>query len=130
MVARSIKLVRERVAEEGQGRLHPDGAMATFRESTLPVLQNLSLWCWPQANPVLADWLLDIGNGVSDFSIDLLDQHIREVHDSLAVIHAFFGTVLIQHTLPVLTHHILCPTNKKTAHVNEQIISMVEGQST
>ena len=81
-------------------------------------------------NPLFAEWLLDIGNGICDDRIDLPSRHIRVVHNSLALIHATFGNVLNEHTLPNLTHHvILCPTNKNTALFNHQILSMVEGRS-
>ena len=96
-----------------------------FHANTFHLSKNMRA-----TNPLFADWLLDIGNGISDERIDLLTNQIRIVHNTLALIHSTFGTVLNQHTLPGLIHHvILCPTNKNTAVFNEQILGMVEGTS-
>jgi hypothetical protein len=64
-------------------------------------------------NPVFAGWLLDIGNGISDPQINLLEHNIRVVHSPNAPIQAKFGSILNASTLQHLTRHvILSPTNK------------------
>jgi hypothetical protein len=81
-------------------------------------------------NPVFADWLLDIGNGISDPDINLLEHNIRVVHSPNALIQAVFGSILNASTLTHLTRHvILSPTNKNTDIFNEKILKMVEGRS-
>ena len=96
-----------------------------FSNNTFMLTQNMRA-----TNPIFADWLLDIGNGITDPMINLLEHNIRVVTSPTALIHATFGTVLHQSTLPGLTRHIiLSPTNKNTIIFNEEILKMVEGDS-
>jgi ATP-dependent DNA helicase PIF1 len=96
-----------------------------FTNNTFHLTQNMRA-----TNPLFADWLLDIGNSLTDPQINLLDHNIRIVHSPLALIRATFGTELNEQTLPLLTRHIiLCPTNKNTAIFNEEVLNMVTGPS-
>jgi ATP-dependent DNA helicase PIF1 len=81
-------------------------------------------------NPLFADWVLDIGNGISDPIINLLEHNTRFVHSLNALMHATFGIILNESTLPHLTRHvILSPFNKNTDLFNEEILKIVAGPS-
>jgi hypothetical protein len=81
-------------------------------------------------NPVFADWLLDIGNGISDPRINLVEHKIRVVHSPNALIQAVFGSILNASTLPHLTRHVILSTTNKNINIfNEEILKMVEGKS-
>ena len=82
------------------------------------------------SNPVFAQWLLDLGNGITGPIVDLLQPNLRTVNTVHGLIHATFGTVLNQTTIDSIKRCvILSPTNKNTAALNEEILNQLEGPS-
>ncbi len=65
---------------------------------------------------VFAQWLLDLGNGITGPIVDLLQPNLRTVNTVHGLIHATFGPVLNQTTIDSIKRCvILSPTNKNTA---------------
>ena len=82
------------------------------------------------SNPVFAEWLLDIGNGISGSIINFAENNIRVVASTRALIQATFGLVLNDSTLPALARTaILSPTNKNTFLFNEEVLSLIDSPS-
>ncbi len=81
-------------------------------------------------NPLFADWLLDIGNGILAPSVNILEHNIRVVNTPAALKQATFGSILYDATLPHLIRHvILSPTKKTTQIFNEEVQNLVVSPS-
>ena len=96
-----------------------------FSANTFILTQNMRA-----TNPLFADWLLDVGNGLTGPTINLKEQNIRIVTSAHALIQATFGSVLNPTTIHKIAHcAILSPTNKNTYIFNEEVLNMLEGPS-
>ncbi len=73
-------------------------------------------------NPVFADWLLDVGNGLTGPTIDLLANQIRVLSSTRALIQAPIGNALNCRTIDSIKRCvILSPTNRHTEVLNDEI---------
>ena len=96
-----------------------------FQQNTYILTRNMR-----STNPLFAQWLLDIGNGISGSTIDFAQRNIRLVHSTRALIQATFGLLLNSSTLPSLARTaILTPTNKNSFLLNEEVLTLVNGAS-
>ena len=96
-----------------------------FEENTYILSRNMRA-----SNPAFAEWVLDIGNGISGSIVDFSTHHIRLVHSTRALIQATFGLILNVSTLPALARTaILSPTNKNAALLNEEVFAFLHSPS-
>ena len=96
-----------------------------FEQNTYILTRNMRA-----SNPLFAEWLLDIGNGISGSIIDFFAQDIRVVHSTSALIQATSGLILTESTLPALARTaILTPTNKNAALLNEEVLNLLQAPS-
>jgi hypothetical protein len=97
-----------------------------FIQNTYILTQNMRT-----SNPVFAEWLLDIGYGISGSMINFAEPNVRLVSSSRALIQATFGLILDQTTLQaVASTAIISPTNRNCFVLNEEVLSWVDGPST
>ena len=82
------------------------------------------------SNPAFAEWLLDVGNGITGPTIDLIQPNLRIATSVNGLIQATFGHVLNGTTIDSIKRCvILSPTNKNTFILNEEILNKLEGRS-
>jgi hypothetical protein len=79
---------------------------------------------------MFAQWLLDVGNGITGPIIDVLQPSLRIANTVHGLIHATFGPVLNNTTIDSIKCCVIfSPTNKNTVALNEEILNKLEGPS-